>query len=438
LIDKKQIPVYLSFQSTLAPYTFYKDIYQLGAGELLLYDTRRYRIKTFDSIVESTYSIRKKPEATALIQKRLKEAVEIRIPDRVPYGALLSGGLDSSLVAAMAAEEGPLRSYCIGYEGYDKYDERPYARETAAHIGSDHHEVIFGKEDFFQSIEDVVELLDEPLADPAILPLHYLMRHISEDGVKVVLTGDGSDELFMGYKTYTEYADLEQAASLKHKSWLKNYLKAHFSMHKEWEWHKRIFEESILFRSSAEVFTDLQQNQLLKTTIRDNHSLEAIRVYREAFEASGRKAPADWYSYLDIKVLLGELFLKKLDRVSMANGVEARTPFLDRRVVAAAFGIDADLRMGTERKHLIKSIAAEYLPQSIIQRKKKGFNYPFLEWLYEENALAVIEEVQRGTGLFREVHLHYLLEKGRQGMFRQHLFSLFMLCRWIVKKQAAI
>jgi asparagine synthase (glutamine-hydrolysing) len=335
----------------------------------------------------------------------------------------------------MAAGERPLRTYCIGYEGYESYDERPYAAETAAFIGSDHREVLFGKEDFFRSLEAVLTILDEPLADPAMLPLHHLMERISDDGTRVVLTGDGSDELFLGYKTYFEAADLEQLALLQRKNWLKKHLKAHFSMHREWEWHKRVLEGSLLFRSTAELFTDQQQNRLLKRNIRENRSVDVIESYRRKFEAGGRSAPADWYSYLDIKVLLGEVFLKKLDRISMANGIEARSPFLDREVVRTAFAIDPDLRMGREQKHLIKKIAQNYLPASIVRRRKKGFNYPFMEWLREENALAVIERVQRETGLFRDAHLRYLLQKGEQGMFRQHLFSLFMLCSWIEAKE---
>jgi asparagine synthase (glutamine-hydrolysing) len=433
-LDREQIPLYLSYQSPVKPHTFYRGVQQLGAGEILTFEGDHYRIDSGPSPLAAAITITEEKEATNVIESALREAVSIRIPQKVPYAALLSGGLDSSLIAAMAAREGPLRSYCIGYEGYGKYDERSYAREAAAFIGSDHHEVIFSKEDFFRSIEESLEILDEPLADPAMLPLSHMMRHIAGDGIKVVLTGDGSDELFLGYKNYFEQADVERAASLQHKNWLKNYFRAHFSLHREWEWYKRVFEGSLLFRSSAELFTDMQQNRLLKANIKENRSLDAIKSYREEFEAYGRTAVADWYSFLDLRVMLGEVFLKKLDRVSMANGIEARTPFLDREVVTVAFAIDPDLRMGSVQKQLIKDVARNYLPRTIIERKKKGFNYPFLEWLLEENALTIIETVQKDTGLFYDAHLQYLLEKGKQGMFRQQLFSLFMLSKWIAAK----
>ncbi len=209
-----------------------------------------------------------------------------------------------------------------------------------------------------------------------------------------MLTGDGSDELFMGYKTYKEFYELEKVNDLQFKNWLRNYFKAHFSMHKEWEWYKRIFEGTTLFRSSAEVFTDLQQNRLLRMNIRDNHSLEAIAKYTEEFEQSGRTSPIDWYSFLDLKVMLGEVFLRKLDRMSMAHSIEARSPFVDRAVVAAAFSCEPDLRRGETPKELIKIIAKTYLPKETVERKKKGFNYPFMQWLQESGELEVIERVQ--------------------------------------------
>ncbi len=197
------------------------------------------------------------------------------------------------------------------------------------------------KTDFLQTIEEVVSSLDEPLADPAMLPLYHLMKEVNKEGFKVVLTGDGSDELFMGYRTYKEFYDLEQAKELKFKGWLQHYFKSHFSMHKEWEWYKRIFEESMLFRSTAEVFTDLQQNRLLRMNVKDNLSLKALEPYKKEFEQSGRTSAIDWYSFLDMKVMLGNVFLRKLDRMSMAHSVEARSPFLDKEVVATAFACAA-------------------------------------------------------------------------------------------------
>jgi asparagine synthase (glutamine-hydrolysing) len=267
-----------------------------------------------------------------------------------------------------------------------------------------------------------------------MVPLFYLMKQIRKEGIKVVLTGDGSDELFLGYRTYKEYLDIEQLSKLKHKNWLKAYLKSHFSMHKEWEWYKRILEGKTLFRSSAELFTDLQQNRLLKMNIKDGRSLEWITAYREEFEKSPRSAPVDWYSFLDLKIQLGEVFLRKLDRITMAQSIEARTPFLDKALVKTLFATAPELREAQLPKGWLKEIATPYLPEAIIHRRKKGFNYPYLEWLQSSNELEIIQKVQKKHKIFNEKQLEWLLLEGKQGRFQHQIFSLYLLCRWIERK----
>ena len=358
-LDRKIIPQYLSFQTPLSPQTFDRQIHQVDAGEMLTFTLGEQKVskQKYYTLSVQPKSITKIEEAEKALENVLLESVALRLPKEVKFACLLSGGLDSSLISAMASLEQEVHTFSIGYEGYDKYDERPFARMVSKHISSIHHEVVFNKDTFLQTIEEVVSSLDEPLADPAMLPLYHLMKEVNKEGFKVVLTGDGSDELFMGYRTYKEFYDLEQAKELQYKGWLQHYFKSNFSMHKEWEWYKRIFEESILFRSTAEVFTDLQQNRLLRMNIKDNHSLKSLMPYKEEFEQSGYTSPIDWYSFLDLKVMLGNVFLRKLDRMSMAHSIEARSPFVDKEVVATAFACAPELRMGQSPKGLVKRIA---------------------------------------------------------------------------------
>lgn len=434
--DRQILTQYLSFQTPLSPQTFDRHIHQVDAGEMLTFtlSNQQVRKQKYYTPLNKNQVIDEKEKAEATLEKVLLESIALRLPKEVKFACLLSGGLDSSLISAMASLEQKVHTFSIGYEGYDKYDERPFARMVAEHIDSNHHEIVFSKTDFLETIEEVVSSLDEPLADPAMLPLYHLMKEVNQEGFKVVLTGDGSDELFMGYRTYKEFYDLEKAKELKFKGWLQQYFKSHFSMHKEWEWYKRVFEESMLFRSTAEVFTDLQQNKLLRMNVKDNHSLKALAPYKEEFEQCGATSSIDWYSFLDMKVMLGNVFLRKLDRMSMAHSVEARSPFLDKEVVATAFACTPELRMTESPKSLVKSVARKYLPEEIIDRKKKGFNYPYMEWLQESGELAVIGRIQEKMNLFNEHELEMYLEKGKQGMFKQHLFSIYMLCKWLEKK----
>ncbi|WP_457608444.1 asparagine synthase (glutamine-hydrolyzing) [Nitratifractor sp.] len=456
--QRRHLVQYLGYQATIAPHTLDREVRKLEPGEALSveisFDTQdggwrmedgegtrknppspifHFPSQTYDPWLGIPIRYRTEKEAAEALKAVLEEAVALRIPAKVPWGVLLSGGLDSSLVAAMAARRSdePLRTFSIGYEGYDKYDERPWAEATAKHLGAEHRSYTLGKEEFFETLDELLSLLDEPLGDPAAIPLYVLMKRAADEGIRVLLGGEGSDELFLGYRTYREYFAIEQAKELPYRNWLRNYFRRHYSENKEWEWYKRAWEGEPIFRSSAELYTDLQLAPLLRQNVRDGQNLKAIRPWLERFEASGRSHPADWYSYLDLKVMLSEVYLARQDRISMAAGLEARSPFLDRRVVETAFAIDPELRMETSPKRILKQVASPYLPERIVERRKKGLNYPFIEWILEEGGVDTIWKVQKETGLFREEQLTFLSERADRGKFRQHLFPLYLLARWM-------
>jgi len=426
---------YLSFQTTISPSTFFEDIYSLDAGSSLEFDGESISLQNKYKPLNDKIKYDTLHESKLVVHESLKNAVKCRIPNNVDFGVLLSGGIDSSLVAAMLSKEQKIDTYCVGYEDkYIKYDERLYAQIVSKQINSNHTEVIFKKEQFYENLDIVDRYFESPLGDPAILPLLSVLKQIKSDGKKVVITGDGSDELFLGYKTYKEFYELEKLKEFKRPNWLLNQLKGNYSANKEWEWHKRVLEGSVLFRSTAEIFTDLQQNRLLKRNIKDNTSQFIIQKYRDEFIYSGRYCELDWYSFCDMKIKLGNLFLTKLDRASMICGLEARSPFLDERVVECAFGISPEIKFGTTSKAIIKDIAHEYLPSEIIERKKRGFSYPYMEWLIEENELELIRTVNKKHKIFVDDEVDFLLEKASSGGFKHQIFVLYMYCRWLDKR----
>ena len=435
--DKRALHQFLGFGATIAPKTLDKSIFKLPPASMLYYSGECLEIESFDTLLEQREKLTSKEQAVAVVKKRLQEAVRVRIPKKVAWGVLLSGGLDSSLVAAMAARESqePIATFSIGYSGYSKYDERPYAKELAEHIGAKHYSFDFGKTDFFATLDELLEFIDDPIGDPAQIPLYFLIKKAKEQGIKVLLSGDGSDELFLGYRTYKEYFMMERVKDLPYANWLKNHLQAHFSMNKEWEWYKRALKGEVVFRSSAEIYTDRQLNMLLRLQERDGKNFEALQGYWENFSKSGRDI-IDWYSYCDLKVQLAEFFLVKIDRVSMAAGVEVRSPFIDKEVVESTFDIEANIRFSPENvKDILKEFGREYLPASTIERKKKGLNYPFIEWILEENGIEAIYEANRKHNFLNEKHLDFLSAKASQGKFKQHLFPLYMFARWLLKKK---
>ncbi len=427
---------YLSFLAPTPPHTFFEGICKLGAGEYLIYKNKRAHVQRYYDLLDATPNIiTQEDEAISVVERLLEESIDIRLNADVPIASLLSGGIDSATINYFAKKNSiELPSYTIGYEGFEKYDERENARESAQLLGIKNTQVQINQKSFMQASEHVFDTLDEPLNDPAAIPLYLLFEQIKKDGYKVVMSGEGSDELFLGYRQYFEYLDIEKAAILGHKNWLKKYFRSNFSMNREWEWYKRIFDDTLLFRTSGEKFTDLQKNRLLRKNIKDNDSLKYLAPYRERFESSPHSDHSLWYSYIDLNLFQAEHFLTKLDRVSMAHSIESRTPFLDHELAGKVFSISPQLRYNEGvTKSLLKKVMAPHLDKRILKRKKKGFSNPYMEYLINSQRITLIQEVNRQTGMFKEQELQEYVQRAKSGNFKQHLWGLYVLSVWLKK-----
>ena len=435
-MNKDALQAYLSFLAPTPPHTFYKGIEKLESGHFAIYEHGRLELKAYYDLLPTPITITSEEEALKTIEESLQESIEKRLMGDVEVASLLSGGVDSSLIAAMSAGMGSkLKTFSLGYEGYKQYDERRFAKEVSEHIGVENIDIELSKDAFFENLDAVGYALDEPINDPAAIPLYMLFKRIKEEGIKVVLSGEGADELFLGYRQYFEYLDIEKAGDLHHKNWLKKYFRSNFSMNREWEWYKRIFDSEVLFRSSGEKFTDMQKNILMRQNVKDGFSMKYLQRYRYKYEEYGNADESQWYSYVDLKQFQAEHFLAKLDRVSMAHGIEGRTPFLDHKLVEKVFSIEPSLRYQSGvTKDLLKKVAHPYLPESIINRKKKGFSSPYLEWLIEAGELERILRVNEKTGLFHQEVLEEYIHRGKQGRFKQHLWGLYLFSRWYEKE----
>ena len=435
-MNKDALLSYLSFLAPTPPHTFYKGISKLAAGEYLILEKGVIKVERyFDLLVTQPNIITSNSEAIQTLERVLDESISLRLGADVEMASLLSGGIDSATINAYALKHGKkLQSYTLGYKEYAKYDESINASESAKSLGIANKRIEITQDDFIESIDAVFKSLDEPLNDPAAIPLHHLFKEIKKDGYKVVLSGEGSDELFLGYRQYFEYLDIEKAATLGHKNWLKKYFRSNFSMNREWEWYKRIFDESLLFRTSGEKFTDLQKNRLLRRNIRDNESLKYLQNYRDRFENSAHSDESIWYSYIDLNLFQAEHFLTKLDRVSMAHSIESRTPFLDHKLAQTIFSIDPKLRyQDGVTKSLLKQLLTPTLDEKILKRKKKGFANPYMEYLIASSRIELIKKVNKRTGLFKEEELEIYLKSASNGSFKQHIWGLYVLSHWIDK-----
>jgi len=418
---------YLQYFTPLTPNTFYEGILKLPKASYLLFENGKSTIKKYYRL--KTYKrIHDEPTALSSIEDTLLKSVELRLNSDVEIGSLLSGGIDSSLISTMYANltGKTIKTFSIGYEGYEKYCELPYALKVAQNIKSDHTPVIFTKKDFLAHFDEVINALEEPHADHASSPLFYLSKVIQQSGIKTVFSGEGSDELFLGYNNYQkfyDYYEFKKTLSSEQKKFLKLNLGTASSNTKEIEYLQRIFNDETLYNSFGEIFTKPQKAKLFKK--------------QPLFsEPSEKLDPIDWMSSIDMEIWLGESLLSKVDKITMANGVEARNPFLDFRLVDTAFSIDSKLKLGDTNKYLLKKIAYKYLPKEIVERRKKGFNSPYNEWLVTEfgdEILHTIVKANQHHGLFNESYIKELFENAKNNKLKQHTYALYVFSLWYGK-----
>ena len=422
-LNKVALSQYLQYFVPLAPNTFYTDINKLDAGSYLLYENNKttikkyYKIKTYKSIIDE-------PTALKNIEDILYNSVEQRLKSDVEVGSLLSGGIDSSLISTMYAQVSnhPINTFSVGYKTHTKYSELPYANLVAKNIKSNHTALEISQKDFIDSLEEVFKNLEEPHADPAAIPLFLLTKEIQKQKIKTVLSGEGSDELFLGYDNYAKflkYYEFGKSLDQKQNDFLNDIISS-LGGNKEAEYLRRVVKKENLYNSFGEIFTSSQRKKLLK------------KVATFKCETP-KKDPVDWMSYIDTKIWLGEALLSKVDKMSMANSVETRNPFLDFRLVDTAFSIDSLLKIGDTNKYLLKKVAKKYIPDEIIQRQKKGFNSPFNEWLFLEFGEKLkldIYRVNKETDLFNENYIEYLYLHAKNNKLKQHFYAVWHFCKW--------
>ncbi len=425
-LNKVALSQYLQFFTPLVPNTFYTDILKLDKGSYLVYQNNKlsikkyYKIKTYKSIHDEDTAVKK-------IEDILFSSVEQRLKSDVEVGTLLSGGIDSSLISSIYSKIStkPINTFSIGYKTHTKYSELPYASLVAKDIGSNHTVMELEQKEFVDGLDEALEHLEEPHADPAAIPLFHLTKTIKNQGIKTVLSGEGSDEIFLGYDNYAKflkYYEFSNSLDSKQTNFL-NEIISSLGGNKEAEYLRRVVKKENIYNSFGEIFTSSQRKKLL------------TKVANFKYETP-KKDPVDWMSYIDLKVWLGDALLSKVDKMSMAHSVETRNPFLDYRLVDLAFSIDSKLKVGDTNKYLLKKVASKYIPSEIINRQKKGFNSPFNEWLFEEyndKLLQDILKVNQETNLFNDAYVLYIFNMAKQNKFKQHFYAIWLFCKWYDK-----
>lgn len=388
-LDPAGVLDYLSYGFVHAPLTVVAGALKLAPGHRLTLNAHGLRVEPFWELPRRpAWQAHGKhapdreptlPEAEAETERLLIGSVRGQLLSDVPVGAFLSGGLDSSLIAALMvrASGTKVKTFSIGFSGARAgLDESMHARTVARYLGTDHHELVLPA-DVLARVEDLAAALDEPIADSAILPTLLLSRFARKE-VKVVLTGEGADELFAGYGRYKAAYLSEQVSRLP-------------------GWGQGLAAAAARRMGKGPLFRLLPHAGLADWARANAHTTpaDAEPLLTAGFLArSGKADPYEWLKdwegphslagalAFDLRTVLGDCLLMKADKATMAAGLEARVPYLDRRLVEYALHLPASAKIRRLKgKYVLRRIAAKYLPRPIVWRRKHGFLVPWEEWV---------------------------------------------------------
>jgi asparagine synthase (glutamine-hydrolysing) len=456
-LDLPALSAYLACEYVPAPRAILRGVHKLPPAHLLVADAEGVRLSPYWRLDLTPRAPAPTGEAAAgELADHLARAVGLQLVADVPLGVFLSGGIDSSTVAAVAARAlrargaGPLQTFSIGFAD-PSFDESAHARAVAAHIGSAHHERVLEPGMLPALLPTVTALLDEPFADASILPTHMLAAFAREH-VTVALGGDGGDELFAGYPTYqaARAAGLLDGLPVGLRRALAAALRAgvgwlpvshgNLSLDFKLKRFAGALAATPLARHATWLgaFEPALQARLLTADVRAalgdadaRASQAAAWAAGEGLDGTARLLGVDLATYLPDDILF------KVDRASMMASLETRAPLLDHHLVAWAAGLPSDLKLrGWQTKHLLKRVAAGLLPAAIVQRPKKGFGIPVARWLRGELRGTLLEllsaERLRAGGLFEPAFVEGLVREHLDGRVdhRKLLWTLMMFEWW--------
>ena len=438
-IDPEALDLYLTLNYIPAPWTIFKNIRKLLPGHYLFLENGSVTTESYWDIPapektpeEEAQQNGNTPEAR--LRTLLEESVTRRLISDVPLGAFLSGGIDSSIVVALMAKNTtrPVETFSIGYKDLPSFDETRYAREVAQFNRTRHHEFRLGYKDILEAFPKVLENTDEPFADSSAVPTYIVSRE-TRNHVTVALSGDGGDELFAGYRMYL--GEYWSGYYSKLPSFLRNGLisplmnalpdardKPGLEKIRRVKKFLRGMSNSFANRFCGwrQVFPYPLRQRLLRQAPDHNLYLKLVQQWVADHKADFEGDRINLMLYLDVKGLLPGDMLTKVDRMSMANSLEVRVPFLDYKVVEYVFTLAGARKLGpTGGKRLLLETFKELLPPSLHKRPKWGFEMPIGAWLRKELRFLIDDYLQRDVIRKQDIFDYATIEE----LIRAHMTS---------------
>ena len=369
-------------------------------------------------------------EACEALREQVLEATRLRLGADLPLGAFFFGGVDSSITVAAMARLGasPLRTFSIGFED-ERFNELPFAREVASHLGSEHREMMV-KADAVSIMPKMIDHLGEPLADNSVMPTFYVSQ-FARTGVTVALTGDGGDEVFAGYRRFYQIRRMEWLARRGLLPLWRGLRRFTIALEDRARPGKRrrsfpasrademlTLEGLERYKHLLAFFTDREKTGILTPGLREHIGKSATTDYLVAHFGKSSDDVVNRYLALDLTTYLPEDILFKVDITSMANSLECRSPFLDHKLIEFAASLPARYKLSAagRHKHILKEAFAGWLPAGFMDRPKKGFSVPLSRWLRDDLA-----EMLRDTLIARKSLAHWFRQDVVERYVEEHL-----------------
>lgn len=437
-VDKDNLATLLKLRYNPAPTTLYKDIQKLKAGHILEYDlkTKASNIASFINPIVMAENI-SFDDALQKYGELFEQAIKRQLLADVEVGVLLSGGIDSALVAYYAQKysDKPIKTFTIGFHEDDDSDETSDARETARILGTEHYEIKISDEQFETVFKKCIEIVEEPLGTTSIIPMYYLNELVASHGMKVVLTGQGADEPLGGYTRYRG-----EKAYGKVPPFLLNMAKPFSGLIKNESIYRAINslgEKDTVKRWELiySLFSDSEIKKLIK--VDESKSSELIEYFYKLLDGKSKDSTNAMMSN-DMRMNLCDDLLLYTDKISMNFSIEARVPMLDNDLVDFIESLPIEYKIdGKEGKYIHKKFAESVLPKEIIYRKKKGFKSPTEKWFRGEKGLMYKNMLVKGNTKFSEFFDIKAVKKifeihmnGQRNMEKQ-LFTLISIYYWM-------
>jgi len=443
--DLQALADFLSVRYVPGPATLFKGVYKVQPGHWLLFEEGRVCEGCYWDVSFTPLESRQ-PHPTEVylegVRRHVRRAVEERLIGDVPGGALLSGGVDSSIVVGVMSQlsNRPVQTFAVGFD-VPGFSEVPYARLVAEHFGTDHHELIVTGSDLEAYWPLLTWHRDEPVSESSDLGM-YLVSRLARRSVKIVLSGEGGDELFAGYPKYA----LDGLARYYHllPACLRRRLIVPLIEHLPYQ--LRRFKAAS--RSLAEpapqrwlswfgVFDDSLKKRLLVPAVQAQVDMRAGRIFQRWLDAHPQRDALSAMLYLDTKIWLPDNLLMKNDKMTMAASIEGRLPLLDAQLIAYAASIPSHLKVhcGTT-KYILKRAYADFLPEAILKRRKMGFNVPIGNWFRSVLRAfltdLLLSERMRSRGIVEYKVVEQMLRDHMRGRsnYQAQLFLLASLELW--------